>query len=47
MQGVAPEAKIIAYRALGSGGMGTTEQVVAAIEQAIKDKVDILNLSLR
>ena len=46
MQGVAPEAKIIAYRALGSGGMGTTEQVVAAIEQAIKDKVDILNLSL-
>ena len=46
MQGVAPEATIIAYRALGSGGMGTTEQVVAAIEQAIKDKVDILNLSL-
>lgn len=46
MLGVAPEAKIIAYRALGPGGMGTTEQVVAAIEQAIKDKVDILNLSL-
>lgn len=46
MSGVAPEATIIAYRALGPGGMGTTEQVVAAIEQAIKDKVDILNLSL-
>ncbi|MFD2446779.1 S8 family serine peptidase [Bacillus sp. CGMCC 1.16607] len=46
MKGVAPEAKIIAYRALGPGGSGTTEQVLAAIEQAVKDKVDIVNLSL-
>lgn len=46
IQGVAPEAKILAYRALGPGGGGTTEQVIAAIEQAIKDKVDIMNLSL-
>ncbi|OCA82393.1 peptidase S8 [Bacillus sp. FJAT-27225] len=46
MRGIAPEAKIKAYRALGPGGKGTTEQVLAAIEQAIKDKVDILNLSL-
>lgn len=46
IQGVAPEATIIAYRALGPGGNGTTEQVMAAIEQAIKDKVDVLNLSL-
>lgn len=46
IQGVAPEATIIAYRALGPGGAGTTEQVLAAIEQAIKDKVDIVNLSL-
>lgn len=46
VQGVAPDATIIAYRALGPGGSGTTEQVIAAIEQAIKDKVDILNLSL-
>lgn len=46
IQGVAPDAKIIAYRALGPGGAGTTEQVLAAIEQAIKDKVDIMNLSL-
>ncbi|GAA0319984.1 serine protease Vpr [Bacillus carboniphilus] len=45
-QGVAPDANIIAYRALGPGGYGTTEQVIAAIEQAIKDKVDVLNLSL-
>jgi minor extracellular serine protease Vpr len=46
IKGVAPDAQIIAYRALGPGGHGTTEQVIAAIEQAIKDKVDIVNLSL-
>ncbi|MCL6573669.1 MAG: S8 family serine peptidase [Bacillus sp. (in: Bacteria)] len=46
IKGVAPEAKIIAYRALGPGGDGTTEQVLAAIDQAIKDRVDIVNLSL-
>ncbi|PLR76831.1 peptidase S8 [Bacillus sp. V3-13] len=45
-KGVAPEAEIVAYRALGPGGGGTTEQIIAAIEQAIKDRVDILNLSL-
>ncbi|SDN02248.1 S8 family serine peptidase [Bacillus sp. OK048] len=46
LMGVAPDAKILAYRALGPGGGGTTENVLAAIEQAIKDKVDIVNLSL-
>jgi minor extracellular serine protease Vpr len=46
LKGVAPEARILAYRALGPGGGGTTENVLAAIEQAIKDKVDIMNLSL-
>ncbi|WP_272495828.1 S8 family serine peptidase [Bacillus pinisoli] len=46
IHGVAPEAEIIAYRALGPGGMGTSEQVIAAIEKAIKDKVDVINLSL-
>ena len=46
IKGVAPEAKIVAYRALGPGGGGTTEQVLAALDQAMKDKVDIVNLSL-
>ena len=46
IKGVAPDAQIIAYRALGPGGQGTTEQVIAAIDQAIKDQVDIVNLSL-
>ncbi|MGE7603866.1 S8 family serine peptidase [Peribacillus sp. NPDC097675] len=46
LRGVAPEAEIYAYRALGPGGSGDTEQVLAAIESAIKDQVDVLNLSL-
>lgn len=46
IKGVAPEADIIGYRALGPGGMGTSEQVIAAIDKAIEDKVDIINLSL-
>lgn len=46
IQGVAPDATILAYRALGPNGIGTTEQIIAAIDTAITDKVDILNLSL-
>jgi minor extracellular serine protease Vpr len=46
LQGMAPGADLYIYRALGPGGRGTTDQVVAAIEQAVKDKVDIVNLSL-
>ncbi|WP_053368384.1 S8 family serine peptidase [Bacillus sp. FJAT-27245] len=46
IQGVAPRATVKAYRALGPGGRGTTELVLSAIEEAIKDRVDILNLSL-
>ncbi|MFD1852179.1 S8 family serine peptidase [Oceanobacillus bengalensis] len=46
LQGVAPEADIYAYRALGPGGAGTSVQVIAAMEQAVKDEVDVMNLSL-
>ncbi|MFC4321900.1 S8 family serine peptidase [Litchfieldia salsa] len=46
LKGVAPEAEVIAYRALGPGGIGTSDQVIAAIDKAIEDKVDIINLSL-
>lgn len=45
-KGIAPNAEIYAYRALGPGGAGTTEQILSAIEKAVKDKVDVLNLSL-
>ncbi|WP_042221418.1 S8 family serine peptidase [Oceanobacillus manasiensis] len=46
MKGVAPDAEIYAYRALGPGGSGTSVQVIAAMEQAVKDGVDVMNLSL-
>lgn len=44
--GVAPNASIYAYRALGPGGFGTSIQVIAAMEEAVKDGVDVMNLSL-
>jgi minor extracellular serine protease Vpr len=46
MTGIAPDAEIYVYRALGPGGIGTTETIITAIEQAMKDNVDVLNLSL-
>lgn len=46
LQGVAPEAEIHAYRALGPGGSGTSVQVIAALEQAVEDGMDVINLSL-
>ncbi|SES19476.1 S8 family serine peptidase [Salipaludibacillus aurantiacus] len=46
LKGVAPEADIYAYRALGPSGMGTTEQVIESIEKAVEEEVDVINLSL-
>lgn len=46
MTGIAPDADIFAYRALGPGGIGTSVQVIAAIEEAVNDGMDIINLSL-
>lgn len=44
--GIAPDARLIAYRVLGPQGTGTTMQVLAGIEQAVIDGVDVMNLSL-
>src|SRR5690625_1724527 len=46
MKGVAPDAEIYAYSALGPGGMGKSIQVRAEMEEAVQDEVDVLNLSL-
>ncbi|WP_407269302.1 S8 family serine peptidase [Radiobacillus sp. PE A8.2] len=46
MKGVAPDAELYGYRALGPGGMGSSVQVIAAIEKAVKDGMDIINMSL-
>lgn len=46
ISGVAPHANIISYRVLGADGSGLTSGILAGIEQAIKDGVDVINLSL-
>ncbi|MEH7224605.1 S8 family serine peptidase [Bacillus sp. JJ1566] len=46
IKGVAPDAKLLAYRVLGPGGSGTTENVIAGIEKAVQDGADVMNLSL-
>lgn len=46
MQGIAPEVDLYAYRALGPGGVGSSVQVIAAMERAVRDGVHIINLSL-
>lgn len=44
--GVAPEANIYAIKALDSKGEGNQSDVVAAIDWAINQKMDIINLSI-
>ncbi|GJM69618.1 hypothetical protein HMSSN036_18340 [Paenibacillus macerans] len=46
IEGVAPQAEIHAYKVLGPYGSGTTENVIAGIERAVADGMDVINLSL-
>ncbi|HTR82098.1 MAG TPA: S8 family serine peptidase [Bacteroidota bacterium] len=45
-KGVAPHARLYAYKVLDANGNGSMSTVIAAIEQAVKDSVQIINLSL-
>lgn len=45
-KGIAPDAQVFSYRVLGPGGSGTTEGIIAAIDQAVADGMDVMNLSL-
>lgn len=44
--GVAPDVELHGYRVLGPGGHGSAYSVLSGIEQAVKDKMDVVNLSL-
>jgi subtilisin family serine protease len=46
IKGVAPEADIYGYRVLGPYGSGSSEGVIAGIDRAVADGMDVINLSL-
>jgi subtilisin family serine protease len=45
ISGVAPRARVIAYKGLGNGG-GFSSDLAAAIDQAVADGVDVINYSI-
>lgn len=46
MTGVAPNVELYAYRVLGHYGSGADSGVIAGIEKAVEDGMDVINLSL-
>ncbi|NWQ43373.1 S8 family serine peptidase [Bacillus sp. EB106-08-02-XG196] len=46
VKGVAPDADLYVYRVLGPYGSGTSEAVLAGIDRAVADGMDVINLSL-
>jgi hypothetical protein len=43
---MAPDAEIIDYRVFGKKGMGVAKAIAAAIDEAVDDGCDIINMSL-
>ena len=44
--GIAPDADLYVYRVLGPGGSGSTDNIIAGIDKAVADGMDVMNLSL-
>ncbi|WP_088066592.1 S8 family serine peptidase [Gottfriedia luciferensis] len=44
--GAAPDADLYSYRVLGPGGSGTAEAIIAGIDRAVNDGMDVINMSL-
>ncbi|UOY91996.1 S8 family serine peptidase [Ectobacillus sp. JY-23] len=45
-KGIAPDADLYAYRVLGPYGSGPTTGIIAAIDKAVEDGMDLINMSL-
>jgi len=46
VKGVAPDADLYVYRVLGPYGSGSSEDVMAGIDRAVADGMDVINISL-
>ncbi|WP_409271267.1 S8 family serine peptidase [Neobacillus sp. SCS-31] len=46
IKGIAPKVELYAYRVLGAYGSGATSGIIAGIDKAAQEKMDIINLSL-
>ena len=46
IKGIAPKVDLYMYRVLGAYGSGSTSNIIAAIEHSVKEKMDVINLSL-
>ncbi|QKE76066.1 S8 family serine peptidase (plasmid) [Arthrobacter citreus] len=46
VEGVAPNVDLYVYRVLGPYGSGSTNDILAAIDKAVQDGMDVINLSL-
>ncbi|KQL38733.1 hypothetical protein AN960_12185 [Bacillus sp. FJAT-25509] len=44
--GAAPESDIYSYKVLGPYGSGTTDAILAGIDRAVKDGMNVINMSL-
>ncbi|QKE73846.1 S8 family serine peptidase [Arthrobacter citreus] len=44
--GAAPESDLYSYRVLGPYGSGTTDAIIAGIDRAVQDGMDVINMSL-
>ncbi|MGO1259243.1 MAG: S8 family serine peptidase, partial [Brachybacterium sp.] len=44
--GVAPKVDLLSYRVFGCDGSSSTEVILAAMEQAMEDGADVVNMSL-
>ncbi|MBE1555671.1 S8 family serine peptidase [Sporosarcina limicola] len=46
IKGIAPKVDLYAYRVLGAYGSGATSGIIKAIDTAVQEKMDVINLSL-